>query len=129
MIRLLVVDDEKDVCDFVKKFFTERDFDVLTAHNGREAVDSFVHNRPEIVLLDVKMPVLDGLDALRAIRKMDTDVKVIMITAVDDKEKMTEAEKIGVYDYITKPLLLEQLERVVLIAAEQIKMAGKRERG
>jgi len=125
MLRLLIVDDEADICDFVKSFFTERDFDVLVAHNGKEALSVIESDKPDLVLLDVKMPVMDGMETLREIRKKDESLKVIMVTAVDDTDKAEEARRYGVVDYITKPLVLEQLERTVFTIAEQLKMESQ----
>jgi len=122
MLRLLIVDDEADICGFVKGFFAERGFDVYSASNGAEALETVAKVHPDIVLLDVKMPVMDGLETLKRIRKSSDPVRVIMITAVDEVETAEEARAHGVTDYITKPLLLEQLERTVLTVAEQIKM-------
>jgi len=122
MLKILVVDDEVDICDFVKNFFKERDFEVFVAYDGKEAVSLVKARDPDIILLDIKMPIMDGIEALKEIRKWNSDKKVIMITAVEDAEKMEEARKHGVTEYITKPLLLEQLERTVLTVAEQIKM-------
>ena len=122
MLRLLVVDDEVDVCDFVKNFFKERNFEVLVAYNGQEALEVVNDKHPEIILLDLRMPVMDGMDTLKEIHKKSENAKVIVITAVEDTQVAEEAKKHGAIDYITKPLLLEQLERTVLILAEQIKM-------
>ena len=122
MLKILVVDDEVDICDFVKNFFKERDFEVFVAYDGKEAVSLVKAREPDIVLLDIKMPIMDGIEALKEIRKISPNKKVIMITAVEDADKMEEARKQGVTEYITKPLLLEQLERTVLTVAEQIKM-------
>ena len=122
MLKLLVVDDEPDICDFVKNFFKERNFEVYTAFNGDEAVRCVKAEFPDIVLLDMVMPVMDGMQALREMRKMGSIAKIIMITAVNESERAEEAKNHGVEEYITKPLLLEQLERTVLRVAEQIKM-------
>lgn len=122
MLKLLVVDDEMDICDFVKNFFKERDFEVYTAHDGEEAITVVEARKPDIILLDMKMPVMDGMSAFKEIRRINKDARVIMVTAVDDADKIEEAKKNGVLDYITKPLLLEQLERSVLTIAEQIRM-------
>lgn len=124
MVRLLVVDDEADICDFVKKFFKERNFDVEIAYDGKEAIKKVESRKPHIVLLDIKMPVMDGAEALKAIRHIDSNIKVIMVTAVEDVELAEEMKSHGAIEYITKPLLLEQLERIVLTVAEQIKMAA-----
>ncbi len=122
MLRLLVVDDEIDTCDFMGNFFKERDFDVFAAYNGKEALRLVESINPDIILLDLKMPVMDGMEALRRIREKDDAVKIIVVTAVADEEKVEEAKAHGVTDYITKPLLLERLERSVRMAAEQIRM-------
>ncbi|MDP8299850.1 MAG: response regulator [Candidatus Tantalella remota] len=122
MVKLLVVDDEVEICDFVKNFFKERDFEVFVAYDGKEALGIIEARNPDIVLLDVKMPEMDGIETLKAIRKHNSSAKVIMVTAVEDAEKAEEAKSHGAIEYITKPLLLEQLERTVLTVAEQIKM-------
>ena len=122
MMRILIVDDEVDICDFVKNFFRERNFDVEVAYSGKEAVKHVKARKPHIILLDIKMPEMDGLETLKAIRKIDDKIKVIMVTAVEDMEMAEETKKHGASEYITKPLLLEQLERTVFTIAEQIKM-------
>jgi len=121
MMKLLVVDDEEDICDFVRNFFKERNFDVKMAHNGRIAVELVRAESPEIVLLDLKMPIMGGIEALKEIKALCNKCKVIIVTAMEDLESVDEAKKCGAVDYITKPLLLEQLERTVLTLAEQIK--------
>jgi DNA-binding NtrC family response regulator len=121
MIKLLVVDDEVDICDFVKNFFKERNFDVSVANNGRSAIEIIKAQDPEIVLMDIKMPVMGGIDALREIRAMGNKCKVLVVTGMEDIETVDEAKRCGAVGYITKPLLLEQLERTVLTLAEQIK--------
>ena len=125
MIRLLVVDDESDICDFVKNFFKERNFEVDTACNGKEAIKCVEARKPHIVLLDIKMPVMDGLEALKEIQRIDDGIKVVMVTAVEDAETIKETKRRGATEHITKPLLLEQLERIVLTIAEQIKIAAR----
>ncbi len=122
MIRLLVVDDEVDICDFVRNFFKERDFEVSVAYNGKEALGLLDSVNPHIILLDLKMPVMGGMETLKEINKRKPDVKVIIVTAVEDVEKAEEAKRHNAIEYITKPLVLEQLERSVMIIAEQIKM-------
>ncbi|MGB2600330.1 MAG: response regulator [Candidatus Omnitrophota bacterium] len=122
MIRLLVVDDEVDICDFVKNFFKERDFEVFVAYNGKEALGLIDSVNPHIILLDLKMPVMGGMEILKEINKRKPDAKVIIVTAVEDVEKAEEAKQHNAVEYITKPLVLEQLERSVMTIAEQIKM-------
>jgi DNA-binding NtrC family response regulator len=113
MHKILVVDDEIDVCDFVKNFFEERGVKVFTALNGAEAVSVVQRERPNLILLDIKMKGMDGLATLRQIKELDKDAKVIMVTALEDQDKMEEAYKLGAVDYITKPLILDYLEEAV----------------
>ena len=122
MLKLLVVDDEADICDFVRKFFKERHFNVFVAYNGEDALSILRKERPKILLLDMKMPVMNGMETLRAIRERGDDVKVIMITAINDLDVAQEAKKCGAAEYITKPLILEQLEKTVLTIARQIRV-------
>lgn len=114
MHKLLVVDDETDICDFVKTFFKDRGFYVFTALNGEEALSIIKKDRPDLVLLDIKMKGMDGLAALKHIKELDRSIKIIMVTALADQDKMHEAYKLGACDYITKPLILDHLEHLVL---------------
>src|SRR3989338_521487 len=114
MYKLLVVDDEIDICDFVKNFFEERGFKVLTALNGQEAVSIVQKEAPGLILLDIKMKGIDGIATLRQIKEVCPGCKVIMVTALDEKDKMEDAQKYGAMGYITKPLLLDSLEATVM---------------
>lgn len=114
MHKLLVVDDESDICDFVKAFFKDRGFHVFTALSGEDALSIAKKDRPDMVLLDIKMKGMDGLAALKHIKELDRSIKIIMVTALTDQDKMHEAYKLDACDYITKPLILEYLEQTVL---------------
>lgn len=113
MKDLLVVDDETEICDFLKNFFEERDFDVRTASSGEEAMERITKHQPQVVLLDVHMPGMDGMKTLREIKSQFPAVKVIMVTAIETREKIEEAMRLGADNYITKPLSLEYLEKDV----------------
>ena len=113
MIKVLVVDDEIDVCDFVKNFFEERNYRVFMALGGSEALRILRKEKPDLILLDIKMKEMDGIQTLERIRKIDKNVKVIMVSALEDQDKMEAAKKLGASKYITKPLVLEELESAV----------------
>jgi len=113
MRKILVVDDECDICDFVKNFFQERGYDVITASSGEEAIKIAREENPELVLLDVRMKGMDGIATLHHLREFDKALKVIMVTAMEDQERMDEAARLGACDYITKPLMLDYLENAV----------------
>ena len=113
MKKLLVVDDEHDICDFVQIFFQERGYAVLTALSGEDALIIVKSEKPDLVLLDIKMKGMDGIAALKHIRDIDKHVKVVMVTALEEQERMDEACRLGACEYITKPLVLDNLENAV----------------
>lgn len=113
--KLLVTDDEMDICNFVKSFFEMRGFEVIIAHNGDEAMARLLKEKPDVVILDVMMRRdREGLEYLPQIKKALPSAKVVMVTGVDDKEVVESAKKLGADDYITKPLVLEYLESTVM---------------
>ncbi len=114
MSRLLIVDDEPDVREFASNFFKKRKVDTATASGGIEALNSIKEQRPDLMLLDVRMEDMNGLDVLEEIMKIDNTIKVIMVTGVEDKESMERAKQLGAVNYIHKPLVLDELEEVVL---------------
>ncbi len=113
--KLMVVDNEMDVCNFVKSFFELRGFQVCTALNGDEAMSKLLKEKPDIMLLDVMMRhENEGLEYLPKIKDALSELKVIMVTGVEDKRSVESAKNLGAADYITKPLILEYLESTVL---------------
>ena len=122
MYKLLLVDDEKDVLFFLKTFFQAKDFDVYTAESGEEAIQKIKEIRPHIVLMDIIMPGMGGVEALKAIKAIDPTVGVIMATAVHDSDTARQAVELGAYDYVTKPFDLNYMETTVLI--KLMKMVG-----
>ncbi len=122
MIKILIVDDEVDICDFLKTFFRERDFQTFMAHNGKEAIRLVEAENPEIVILDINMPIMNGIETLKEIRKTGNNCSVIIVSGVRDAGKIEETKKLGAIEYITKPLLLDHLERTVLSAADNIRI-------
>lgn len=111
--KLLIVDDEIEICEFLKSFFEDRDFKVAVASNGTQALAQMPLFHPDVVLLDIQMPGMDGLQTLKKIKETYPKVKVIMVTAVETQEKIEEAMRLGADNYITKPLSLEYLEKDV----------------
>ena len=113
-MRILVIDDEPDVIESVRFGFTLqwREIDVVGATNGESGLDSIEHERPDIVLLDIGLPDIDGFDVLRQIRAF-SDVPVVMLTADDDSMDKVKGLELGADDYVTKPFNhLELMARV-----------------
>lgn len=122
--KLMVVDNEIDICNFVKSFFEMRGFEVATALNGDDAMAQLNKEKPDVILLDVMMRRDDeGLEYLPKIKSALPSARVIMVTAVEDSQKVETAKKLGADDYITKPLVLEYLETTVLEKIKNFKIS------
>lgn len=121
-IRILVVDDERDIRDGSERILKRIGFIVHTADRGDEALKVVKEVHPAIVLLDLKMPGLDGMEVLGHIRQMDERILVIVITGYATVETAITAMKQGAYDFIPKPFEPDQLRIVVNRAAEKIRL-------
>ncbi|MCX5695014.1 MAG: response regulator [Candidatus Omnitrophica bacterium] len=113
MIKLLLVDDEKGLCDILKDFFKIYGLQALIATNGKEAVALVKKQKPQIVILDIQMPDMSGLEVLKEIKQIDSSIKVIMITVMDDEQTKNAARQLGADEFITKPIISDHLEEVV----------------
>jgi len=116
MAKLLIVDDELDVREFAASFFRKRKIKVTTAASGEEALQKIEEEKPELILLDIKMPGIDGVQTLACIRDQNKDIKVIMVTGRKPEEDTAfeKCRQLGALDYIHKPLELDELEKIVL---------------
>ena len=121
MAKLLIVDYEIDIREFAKNFFKKRNINVFTASGGSEAFEIIKKENPDLVLLDVRMEEFTGVELLRQIRVDGNNVKVIMVTGVEEEQTMNEAKSLGALGYIHKPLILEELEKIVLQELNQNK--------
>lgn len=112
--KLLVIDDEKDIRDFLREFFEARDYTVQTAGSLAEAQKAFEEEKPHVALIDIKMRTdRDGLEFLKWMKERSPEVKAIMVSALERIEVTKEAQSLGADDFITKPLSLEYLETTV----------------
>jgi two-component system response regulator (stage 0 sporulation protein F) len=111
--RILVVDDEAPIREVLTEYFATEGYAVEAATSGVEALTAIRDRRADLVLLDVRMPGLDGVQVLRRIRELDDSVPVIMVTANEDVGLAKETLKLGAFDYIAKPFDFEYLDRAV----------------
>jgi DNA-binding response OmpR family regulator len=118
--KVLVVDDEIAIRNLLKEFLTRKGYDVYTARDGRAAIAEVKGIRPHIVLLDVMMPGMGGIETLKEVRRIDPKVGIIMVTAVSDQELGKRAIELGAFDYITKPLDFDYLETAVMVKILQL---------
>jgi two-component system, response regulator, stage 0 sporulation protein F len=117
--RLLIVDDELSVREVLGEYFSEQGYAVETAGDGDEALASVRRSAPDLVLLDMRMPGIDGVETLRRIRALAGDVVVIMVTANEDVALARETLKLGALDYVAKPFDFAYLERAVMAGLAQ----------
>ncbi len=115
MPKLLIVDDELDVREFVANFFRKRKLEVITAKNGEEAINMFSKHLPDLTLLDIKMGDMDGIEVLKKIKEINIHALVIMLTGQmpEDNDAYKRCKELGAIDYIHKPLELDTLEKAV----------------
>ena len=113
-LRMLVVDDNDDIRKSLTHQFTMEDFDVTMAENGEVALDKIKKDNYDIVLLDIKMPKMDGKAMLLELKKISKYPYVIMLTGVDDLSVAHECVKLGAKDYIQKPYDPEELLHIVI---------------
>ena len=115
MQKVLVVDDEPQAVELLEEFLTAKGYAVVGASGGAEALHKLKEERPHLMLLDIRMPEMGGLEVLRRAREIDREVGIVMITAVNEESMGREALRMGAYDYITKPLDFDYLERVLWV--------------
>lgn len=111
--KILIADDEKNMIWAMKKALKNEGYRIITAADGVEAVEMARQEEPDLILLDLKMPKKDGMEALKEIKSLNGKVPVIMITAHGTMESAIEAMKLGALDYISKPFDLEELKVVI----------------
>jgi len=101
--KILVVDDAKFMRVRCRNLLEENGYQVVEAGNGKEAIEQFLQERPDLVMLDITMPVMDGLEALKGIRSHDSEAVVIMCSALAQQSMVLQAVKEGARDFIVKP--------------------------
>lgn len=113
--KVLIVDDEAEVRRLLQEFLSLRGYDVVLAGSGMEALEAVEAQKPDLVLLDVAMPEMDGVETLGRIVALDPALPVIMVTANTDISVTSKLLAMGAVDYIPKPFDLEYLDQAVSI--------------
>ena len=120
MPKLLIVDDEIDIREFARNFFKKRGIEVFTASGGTEALDIVAVEHPDLILLDVRMEEMTGVEFLHKLRGSGDQTRVMMVSGVEDEAIVKEAESLGIVGFIHKPLILGELQKVVMAELEKI---------
>jgi len=118
--KILIVDDEASFRNSLKGVL-KKEYDVMEAANSQEAIKQVTENHPDVVLLDISMPKVDGLETLEKIRETDDYTAVIMVTAYDEIKTVVQAINRGAVDYLTKPIDMDELQIAISKALERLR--------
>jgi len=111
MVKILVAEDERDIRELIAFTLRFAQFDVELARNGKEAVEKAPHVRPDLILMDVRMPLMTGYQACKALKENDItkDIPIIFLSAKGQESEIQEGLEVGATDYILKPFVLDEL--------------------
>ena len=125
--KILVIDDEPNIVQTLQDRLEMNEYRVFTAHNGRDGLEKFDREKPDVILLDVIMPIMDGLEMLETLRKRPDgqDVSIIMLTARSQTQDIARANACGIDDYIVKPFDLSELLAKIESVIEHRKVAAR----
>jgi DNA-binding response OmpR family regulator len=112
---VLVVDDDPRNLELLAVKLSQEGYRVITAQSGKDALESIKLEKPGLVLLDIMMPEMNGIETLKGIKALEPSIPVAMVTAVWDEDEARKAIEAGAYEYITKPIDMEYLKLAVLV--------------
>jgi len=122
---ILIVDDDENITSLLKKYFSNENFTVITAADGVEAVNAIKKNKPDVVVLDLMLPKMDGFEVLRQTRKAGLNLPVLMLTSRDEEADKLVGLEIGADDYIAKPFSPKEVVARVRAVLRRVKGAEK----
>ena len=125
MPSILVIDDDASIAETLDLYLTEEGYKVRTALTGTEGLNKYVQEQPDVVILDIRLPDIDGFTVLEDLKEENENVKVIMITAFHDMETTINAMKGGAFDYIHKPVNVDELDLAIKKALKSLEMEKK----
>jgi putative nucleotidyltransferase with HDIG domain len=117
--RILIVDDEVEICSVLAKRLTKEGYTCVTANNGREALTQFYKDNFSLIISDIKMPEMDGMELLNRVKGLNPDVTVVIMTAYPEIDKAVEAAHLGAYDFVIKPIDLDLVVLAIKNALEK----------
>jgi len=126
--RVLVVDDEPGMRDFLEIMLRKDGYEVDTASDGAEAIDRIEQKMFDLAVVDIQMPIMNGIDVLQKINEKSPETTVIMITAYASHETAIDAMKLGAYDYITKPFKIDEIKLVIKKSLEKKRLERENSR-
>ena len=117
--KILIVDDETIICDFFKERFEKLGFSTYVASNGADAITSSQEHNPDVILLDIKMPGMDGITAMKKIKEVNPDISVILLSAKGQLHEVRTGLEAGADKYLAKPLPPEDIIKAVYDVLEK----------
>ncbi len=124
-VTILVVDDVKDIVNVLSGILKEEGYNVLTAHNGQAAVEIVQSQLPEAVIMDIRMPVMNGIEAMKKMKSINPLLPVILITAYGEIDSAVKAVKLGAYDYVIKPFDKDNIVITLRHALNELKLESE----
>lgn len=103
MRRMLIIDDEQDICDCLRQHFAQRGFEVSSVFSGEEALARVASEFPDVILLDILLPGLSGIEVLKRIKEIHPRARIIVVTGIDQVDVRVQALRHGAAAYVTKP--------------------------
>ena len=125
MPKILVIDDDRSICETLQLYLSEEGYEVEVSNTGTDGLNKSLQNSPDLVILDIRLPDLDGFTVLEDLREENEDAKVIMITAHHDMDTTIKAMKDGAFDYIHKPINIDELDIAIQRALKTSEMEKK----
>lgn len=118
MSKILIVDDASEITSMIQSMLENHGHKVAgVAHDGLEAIEKYKALRPDVVLMDILMPGMDGMQSIRRILEYDKEAKIVVVTALGRPDLMKELVKVGVVGYVTKPFEIKRLLNAIEVAA------------
>jgi len=115
MSRVLVVEDSDSACDLIRDFLESKGYDVFLSRTGEDALAKVRELKPDVMLLDIVLPGIDGMEVLRRVRQFNDKIGIIMVTGINDEREAKEAIKKGADNYLTKSINFDYLEMCLLV--------------
>ena len=113
--KVLIIDDDPQICLLLEDFLREKSYSVFSAHCALKGLELLKSEQPHAILLDVRLPDLNGIKAIKTIREISSSVGIIMISGLQDENVAAQAIALGASDYIVKPFDLDYLEKSLLV--------------
>lgn len=112
-VRILIIDDDQDICEYMKTMLGAAGYDVSTLSDPAEAVDLIRNEEFHVLIVDLMMPKIDGIELIQRIRKVDSDIAIVVFTGYPSVETAVEALKLDVSDYVKKPFEIEEFREKI----------------